>query len=133
MVVLEPAGGAKKPANRRSSVLGSGDNTPDKDHSSWIRPCTFRAGIYHLLTSNKNITQTAGIGAVTQLKGDVQETFEQLDLSKDGNIDQSELGGCEHNCFRFRRPPLFPPTTTTARLELTSLPPRHSCLSQASF
>ena len=45
------------------------------------------------------MVETAGIGAVTQLKGDVKETFMQLDKSNDGMIDPDEIG--EQTTSRF--------------------------------
>jgi len=55
------------------------------------RPNTFRVGVYSLLTSEKPITETAGIGAVMQIRGGVQETFDAIDTNQDGKLEEKEL------------------------------------------
>jgi len=58
---------------------------------SFTNPSTFRAGFLKLVTSNKPLTETAGIHAVTQLKGDVYTTFQTIDKDNSGTIDKTEL------------------------------------------
>jgi hypothetical protein len=51
----------------------------------------FRAGVLNLLVESRTV-DTAAVRAIHQLRGDVAETFAQLDTSGDGYIDQSEMG-----------------------------------------
>jgi sodium/potassium/calcium exchanger 2 len=60
-------------------------------NADFNRPSTFRTGVYQLLTQSKPITETAGVHIVTRIKGDVNETFQQLDKNKNGYIDKDEL------------------------------------------
>jgi len=55
------------------------------------KPSTFRAGIVELLTQNASISETAGIAAVTQIEGNLHETFDKLDVNKNGFIEEVEL------------------------------------------
>ena len=50
----------------------------------------FRAGMLELLMETR-VVDTAAIAAVHRIKGDVKSTFAQLDSSKDGFIDKSEI------------------------------------------
>mmetsp|Transcript_41669 Transcript_41669/g.94030 ORF Transcript_41669/g.94030 Transcript_41669/m.94030 type:complete len:760 (+) Transcript_41669:191-2470(+) len=51
----------------------------------------FRKGIVQLLTADKHIYETAGIAAVTQIQGSLEDTFGQLDKDGDGYISPDEL------------------------------------------
>jgi len=54
-----------------------------------------------MLTKNTYLHETAGIAAVTQIKGELEETFKQLDKDRDGMISVEEVKalleklGCE--------------------------------------
>merc|ERR1711988_865291 len=61
-------------------------------NADFKHPSTFRVGIYQLLTQSESILDTAGTFAVTRIKGDVNEVFEQLDTDKNEKIDKKELG-----------------------------------------
>jgi Ca2+-binding EF-hand superfamily protein len=50
----------------------------------------FRAGMLQILMETR-VVSTATIAAVHRIKGDVKETFAQLDASKDGYIDKKEI------------------------------------------
>lgn len=50
----------------------------------------FRAGMLELLMEVR-VVDTAAIAAVHRIKGDVKDTFSQLDASKDGFIDKAEI------------------------------------------
>jgi Ca2+/H+ antiporter len=51
----------------------------------------FRAGMLNLLMDSR-VVDTAALEAVYRIKGNVSETFDKLDESKDGYIDKTELG-----------------------------------------
>lgn len=51
----------------------------------------FRAGMLDLLINNR-VVDTAAVNAVLSIKGNVGDTFDSLDTSKDGYIDKKELG-----------------------------------------
>ena len=46
----------------------------DDPNADFLRPSTFRTGIYQLLTQNKSMFETAGVHVVTRIKGDVNKT-----------------------------------------------------------
>jgi len=62
-----------------------------QNSASFIRPSTFRAGVLQLLTSKTNMLETAAVACVAQIKGDVNEVFDQLDENKNGVIERDEL------------------------------------------
>lgn len=57
----------------------------------FYKPSTFRRGIIEILTHNQDVAETAGIGAITKIKGNIQDTFDELDQDKSGFIDAEEL------------------------------------------
>ena len=59
-------------------------------HASCTGFAGFRAGMLDLLMETR-VVDTAAIAAVHRIKGDVKSTFAQLDASKDGFIDKSEI------------------------------------------
>eukprot|EP00929_Paragymnodinium_shiwhaense_P001522 TRINITY_DN10175_c0_g1_i1.p1 TRINITY_DN10175_c0_g1~~TRINITY_DN10175_c0_g1_i1.p1 ORF type:complete len:796 (+),score=151.98 TRINITY_DN10175_c0_g1_i1:61-2448(+) len=63
----------------------------EKTAVNFAKPSTFRSGILQLLTQNAGLADTVGIAAVTQIKGNLQDTFAAIDLDGDGFIDESEL------------------------------------------
>lgn len=58
---------------------------------SMKRPSQFRTGIVQLLTQHTHITETVGIAAVTEIKGNLKETFGKLDEDNDGCITEEEF------------------------------------------
>jgi sodium/potassium/calcium exchanger 2 len=55
------------------------------------QPSTFRVGLLQLLTQPAHLYETAGLAAITQYAGDVDETFDMLDKDKDGMLDITEM------------------------------------------
>eukprot|EP00747_Dinoflagellata_sp_TGD_P131762 gnl/TRDRNA2_/TRDRNA2_175012_c0_seq2.p1 gnl/TRDRNA2_/TRDRNA2_175012_c0~~gnl/TRDRNA2_/TRDRNA2_175012_c0_seq2.p1 ORF type:complete len:774 (-),score=145.44 gnl/TRDRNA2_/TRDRNA2_175012_c0_seq2:930-3251(-) len=60
-------------------------------NANFLKPSTFRKGIVHLLTQNAYLYETAGIAAVTQIKGDLEATFGKLDKNGDGILNTAEV------------------------------------------
>eukprot|EP00586_Coscinodiscus_wailesii_P001148 CAMPEP_0172484916 /NCGR_PEP_ID=MMETSP1066-20121228/12589_1 /TAXON_ID=671091 /ORGANISM="Coscinodiscus wailesii, Strain CCMP2513" /LENGTH=672 /DNA_ID=CAMNT_0013249747 /DNA_START=182 /DNA_END=2200 /DNA_ORIENTATION=+ len=58
-------------------------------HGRW--PGTYRAGIVKLMQHPEAWRETASVGIVAQIAGDVQATFAHIDKNGDGYIDRSEL------------------------------------------
>jgi len=58
---------------------------------SFVRPSTFRAGLLKLLMKDGSFVDTAGVGIVSKLSGNVEEVFNQVDESGNGLIDSKEL------------------------------------------
>jgi len=56
-----------------------------------VSPSTFRVGIFQLLTQNASMSETAGIHAVTKIKGTLEETFNQFDSNKNGQLCEEEV------------------------------------------
>jgi len=56
-----------------------------------VKPSTFRVGIVKLLTSQAYLHETAGTLAVTQIAGDLDETFKSLDKDGDGLLNTDEI------------------------------------------
>ena len=54
---------------------------------------TFRAGIIKLLLNSKDFVEGVSIRVVTQIEGNVDQTFDSIDTDKNGYIDQQELDG----------------------------------------
>jgi hypothetical protein len=52
---------------------------------------TFRAGILKLLRDPDSWLDTAGVGIVSKISGDVDHVFREVDLNDDGHIDREEL------------------------------------------
>lgn len=67
------------------------DYRGSNNQHSLAKPNTFRLGIVQLLTRNSYIYETAGIAAVTQLKGGIKETFDKLDIDASGKLDVEEI------------------------------------------
>ena len=76
--------GKKLPEEESNPAIGS--------NVSFVKPSTFRAGILKLLMKDGSIADTAGVGIVSKLTGNVQEVFNQIDESGNGLIDSKELG-----------------------------------------
>jgi len=73
-------------------VVPDGNPPPLEDANvHFSKPSTFRSGIVQLLTKNANITDTIGIAAVTQIKGNLQDTFSSIDKDGDGFLDTNEV------------------------------------------
>jgi len=82
-------------------VRKSGYKAPDEEKQeggiehanvSFVKPSTFRAGILKLLMKDGSMADTAGVGIVSKLTGNVEEVFNQIDESGNGLIDSKELG-----------------------------------------
>lgn len=74
--------------------LGLDENHEKNQHSTEItfnKPSTFRAGILSLLINEKSIWDTIPYRIVTEIKGDLEETFKTFDINGDGNIDNEEM------------------------------------------
>eukprot|EP00978_Attheya_sp_CCMP212_P037390 scaffold175753_cov63-Attheya_sp.AAC.4 len=54
-------------------------------------PGTFRAGVLKLLRDPDSWIDTAGVGIVAKLAGDVDYVFKQVDINGDNEIDRDEL------------------------------------------
>jgi len=67
------------------------DGEIDQSNVSFTKPSTFRAGILKLLMRGGSMADTAGVGIVSKLTGNVQEVFTQIDESGNGLIDSKEL------------------------------------------
>jgi len=52
---------------------------------------TFRAGILKLLRDPDSWLDTAGVGIVAKMAGDVNQVFKEVDINGDGSIDRDEL------------------------------------------
>ncbi|KAJ8611418.1 hypothetical protein CTAYLR_009005 [Chrysophaeum taylorii] len=62
-------------------------------NATFVKPSTFRNSIVNMLMkrNNKDIQSTAGVCIVSRIKGDVTETFNELDVDKNGKLDFGEL------------------------------------------
>jgi hypothetical protein len=58
---------------------------------NFSKPSTFRKGIVQLLTQNAYLYETAGMAAVTQIKGNLEETFRKLDTDGSGTLGPKEV------------------------------------------
>jgi len=63
----------------------------NSSNPNFAKPGTFRVGIVQLLTQQAYLHETAGIAAVTQIAGDLDETFKSLDKDGDGLLDVDEM------------------------------------------
>jgi len=59
---------------------------------NFSNPNSFRAGILHILLGKKSIWDTIPYHIVTDIQGNLQETFNTFDKNGDGSIDIEELG-----------------------------------------
>jgi len=59
------------------------------DLTPW--PGTFRSGVLKILRNPESWKDTAGIGLVAVMAGDVHHVFKQVDVDDSGNIDKEEL------------------------------------------
>lgn len=76
------------PIDRKGSI------SDDKNfHATFLKPSTFRNSIVNLLMnrSKDSIQSTAGVCIVSKIKGDVTETFKELDVDHNGKLDFGEL------------------------------------------
>merc|ERR550534_2330556 len=83
--------GTKVEHEETEDAQGVGMENDDTINASFTKPSTFRTGIVQLLTKSAYLHETAGIAAVTKIKGDLEETFRQLDKDMDGRISPDEL------------------------------------------
>lgn len=54
-------------------------------------PGTFRAGVLKMLRNPSSWVDTAGVGIVSKISGDVNATFESVDKDKDGSLSKEEV------------------------------------------
>ena len=64
----------------------------DDDDVNLLKPTGFRAGLYKFLTGKGSLTETAGTAIVTQIAGDVKDTFNKIDINRDGTLQVNEVG-----------------------------------------
>jgi len=93
--------------SQSTTSLGS-PTDQDRTNANFSKPSTIRVGIVKLLTQSAYLHETAGIAAVTQIKGDLEKTFNKLDTDNDGKIDADEVKelleklGCEKDSTQIR-------------------------------
>lgn len=58
---------------------------------NFLKPSTFRGTIMQLITKGTSLQDTAGVGVVSKIKGDVTATFQTFDLDSDGKLNFQEL------------------------------------------
>jgi len=58
---------------------------------NFVKPSTIRTGIVSLLTKNTYLYETAGVAAVTQIRGELEETFNKIDKDGDGQLCINEV------------------------------------------
>lgn len=75
-----------------SPVSPTAENAAGDDQKLFCKPSLFRRGIIEILKSNQDIADTVGIAAITQIKGNVEATFRQIDRDDNGFLDVTELG-----------------------------------------
>lgn len=63
-------------------------------NADFRRPMTFRAGVLKLLRDPDSWMETAGVGLVSKMAGDVDAVFREVDMDGDGGIDKGELSTC---------------------------------------
>eukprot|EP00566_Odontella_aurita_P007262 CAMPEP_0113552436 /NCGR_PEP_ID=MMETSP0015_2-20120614/15066_1 /TAXON_ID=2838 /ORGANISM="Odontella" /LENGTH=734 /DNA_ID=CAMNT_0000453413 /DNA_START=209 /DNA_END=2410 /DNA_ORIENTATION=- /assembly_acc=CAM_ASM_000160 len=67
-------------------------STHEHHHNADFRwPGTFRAGVLKLLRDPHSWLETAGVGIVSKMAGDVDHVFRTIDVNGDGEIDREEL------------------------------------------
>lgn len=77
-------------ATAESHLAIPGSNSIFHMQSRW--QSTFRAGILKLLRDPESWLDTAGVGIVAKMTGDVNQVFDEVDVNGDGHIDREELG-----------------------------------------
>jgi len=94
--VEKKTGGSKEGGEGDSLKDGKdGEKAPDEvvspNEANFAKPSTFRVGIFQLLTQNASVSETAGIHAVTKIKGTLQETFTKFDTNGNGRLCEEEV------------------------------------------
>lgn len=62
-----------------------------KANAHFLMPSSFRMGIVQVLAYGRQSAESAGIAAVTQIEGDVEETFAKVDKDSNGVITDDEM------------------------------------------
>ena len=101
---LEPEGDGEKGGDMERPKLGSRGPSQTSlvsqgsflvNNQSFVHRAqwhgTFRAGILKLLRDPDSWLDTAGVGIVAKISGDVDHVFREVDLNDDGHIDREEL------------------------------------------
>ena len=72
-----------------------------EDDISLLKPTGFRAGLYNFMTGKGSLAATAGTAVVTQITGDVNETFKKVsDWCTCATISAaSTMDVCERSTF----------------------------------
>lgn len=84
--------GSDPPALTRDGRKGSKKPSSREDNTAKLNmPSKFRQGIVSLMSKNASLADTAGIAAVTQVKGNLEETFKKLDVDEDGMLNAEEI------------------------------------------
>eukprot|EP00591_Stephanopyxis_turris_P012224 CAMPEP_0195528142 /NCGR_PEP_ID=MMETSP0794_2-20130614/30171_1 /TAXON_ID=515487 /ORGANISM="Stephanopyxis turris, Strain CCMP 815" /LENGTH=632 /DNA_ID=CAMNT_0040659219 /DNA_START=409 /DNA_END=2303 /DNA_ORIENTATION=+ len=76
---------------RRESLLEVQAISIKSLHAERAWPGTFRAGVLKLLRDPDSWSETAGVGLVAQIEGDVDAVFKHVDKNGDGSIETSEM------------------------------------------
>jgi sodium/potassium/calcium exchanger 2 len=63
----------------------------DQQNANFTKPSTFRTVILQMLTKSSYLHEIAGIAAVTKIRADLEETFNELDKNNDGKISPDGL------------------------------------------
>jgi len=77
--------------NKRGKKVDDDDHTCDDENVAFFKPSTFRAGLLKLLMTPGSMADTAGVGIVSKISGNVEEVFKKIDESGNGLIDSKEL------------------------------------------
>lgn len=85
---VERAPGSFRPTSSARSIISTHSNVEAVDFR-W--PGTFRAGVLKLLRDPDSWLETAGVGIVAKMAGDVDHVFREVDINGDGEIDKEEL------------------------------------------
>ncbi|GMH91017.1 hypothetical protein TL16_g11936 [Triparma laevis f. inornata] len=94
--------------------IPEGKDANGDSNVSFTKPSTFRAGMLKLLMKDGSMADTAGVGIVSKLTGNVSEVFKQIDESGNGLIDSNELA----KLFEMLECPVGDTELTTAMKEL---------------
>lgn len=92
-VASNPSAGGRALSARNLDRTGSVSSivTTEMGPVSFRWPGTFRAGVLKLLRDPDSWIDTAGVGIVAKLAGDVDYVFKQVDINGDNEIDRDEL------------------------------------------
>mmetsp|Transcript_24180 Transcript_24180/g.36775 ORF Transcript_24180/g.36775 Transcript_24180/m.36775 type:complete len:628 (+) Transcript_24180:528-2411(+) len=78
-----------KQGSYSNRTIARSQSNHTNSRSQWQN--TFRAGILKLLRDPDSWLDTAGVGIVAKMAGDVNQVFAEVDVNGDGSIDRHEL------------------------------------------